>query len=236
VIVANLKGGLGNQMFQYAAGRAMSLRYNTGLVLVKDDLALANTKRHYQLDAFNIVSEDEVMGAVAKDMVYLNGYFQSEKYFADYARQIRQDFTLKTNGKETIDPTTMSVGIHVRRGDYVTDPVHNQFHGLCPAEYYRKSIEFVKGKIGPCHFYLFSDDPQWAKDNLPGELVSGNGRTDQEELLAMASCRHQIIANSSFSWWAAYLNPRLNKIVVAPQKWFASGSPKDLISSEWVTQ
>jgi|SRR5208337_704280 len=238
MIVANLKGGLGNQMFIYAAGRAMALRYNTGLILLKSDLGNANTKRHFQLDAFNIQAKSTPEGNVGDDLIYLNGYFQSEKYFADYAKQIRKDFTLKNLRELPIDPTAMSVGIHVRRGDYVTDPATNRYHGLCDLDYYRRSMKFIEDRVGHCRFYLFSDDPQWARENLPGELISGNGLTDQEELIAMSRTRHQVIANSSFSWWAAWLNPRLDKIVVAPEKWFAAPEvpdTRDLLPHEWVT-
>lgn len=183
-----------------------------------------------------------------KDGACLYGYWQSERYFADFSDQIRADLTViappndeNLSWLERIRSGT-SVSIHVRRGDYVTNPRANAVHGVCDLDYYRRAAAYLASKLeGAAEFYVFSDDPEWVRENLelPYEMhyVNHNDASrNYEDLRLMASCSHHIIANSSFSWWGAWLNPSSSKIVVAPKKWFRDDSvdTSDLIPSTWI--
>jgi hypothetical protein len=184
--------------------------------------------------------------------VYLSGYWQSEKYFSSISGIIKQDFTIKgylltdifNSGrlKDIISKIsqTNSVTIHFRRGDYVTDPLIKEHHGECSPDYYQRAISFIKTKTKLPHFFLFSDDSDWLKINIPltesFTIIENNeGFLD---LYLMSLCKHNIIANSSFSWWGAWLNNNSEKIVIAPQKWFANDETnkqtKDLIPDKWI--
>jgi len=280
-----LIGGLGNQMFQYAAGRALALRLGTNLKL--DTRAFSDYKVHsYGLDRFAIQAglindfsfallrhdsllrragryfkvtlnknvylekgfDFDPMVLLLKDGAYLEGYWQSERYFADFADQIRADLTVAAppddenlSWLERIRNGT-SVSIHIRRGDYVTNPTANAVHGLCDLDYYRRAAAYLAAKLeGEAEFYVFSDDPEWVRENLElpyaMHYVNHNDASrNYEDLRLMSNCSHHIIANSSFSWWGAWLNPSLAKIVVAPEQWFRdkSKSTKDLIPSSWI--
>lgn len=265
MITVLLKGGLGNQMFQYACGRALSLKLNTELSVNPKVAFNPAVPRHYELDHFNInpiLNEHKNVGSMvfrekhfhfdptistAKDGVMLDGYFQSEKYFKGYEDIIRKDFTLK----EPIDNEHIitghiarceSVSLHIRRGDYITLPGAAKVHGgCCPSEYYSRAIIYIRSKVENPVFFIFSDDIEWVKANMEFPtntwFVSGNKHLNNpQELIAMSLCKHNIIANSSFSWWAAWLNNNLNKIVVAPVKWFNSNNldTRDLIPGEWI--
>ncbi len=176
---------------------------------------------------------------------YLSGVWQSEKYFKDVEEVIRKEFTLRNKpSAETenwIQKTSgcNSVSIHIRRGDYVNSPKTNQFHGVCSIEYYDRAIDLISQKITAPVFYIFSDDIEWVKGNLKIPYskfyVSDSTVPDYEELIVMSKCKHNIIANSSFSWWGAWLNESPEKIVIAPQKWFAGNTDtRDLIPASWI--
>jgi hypothetical protein len=180
------------------------------------------------------------------DGVYLNGYWQSEKYFADIKNIIRNDFMPKNfsegNSTQLIQKikSKTSVCIHIRRGDYNTDPKTFQDHGLCSLDYYQKGISHIAQKIEEPTFFVFSDDISWAKDNLkinyPVVFVDHNTIDNaHEDLRLMSHCKHHIIANSSFSWWGAWLCQNQDKIVIAPLQWFNSAEhdTKDLIPQSW---
>jgi hypothetical protein len=181
-----------------------------------------------------------------KDNCYLSGVWQSEKYFKDMENIIRKEFTLREDvTKKTEDwinkiETTHSVSIHIRRGDYISNKKTIQKHGVCPIEYYTKAVQFVSGKLQDPKFFVFSDDVEWAKNNLvinyQTYFVSDINIPDYEEIIIMSKCKHNIIANSSFSWWGAWLNENKNKIVIAPKKWFSSNytDTKDLIPQNWI--
>ncbi|MBN1585116.1 alpha-1,2-fucosyltransferase [Candidatus Uhrbacteria bacterium] len=294
--VVRLKGGLGNQLFQYAAGRAIAVRNGSGLKLditgYGDQAGLA-TPRTFALAPFVIqagfANRDEIGGFIGKVSgwkglvgrlwrklrrkdtgvlekvvsesgfgfdpeilgkrgdLYLDGFWQSEKYFSDIAETIRREFTLKKEGEllnteiaRRIGGKSGSVSLHVRRGDYVTDPNTNAYHGTCSPEYYGEAIGLIAEKVSNPHFFVFSDDIEWVKANIgidyPVTYVSGEGRPDYEELRLMSYCRHNIIANSSFSWWGAWLNPNPDKIVIAPKRWFSGASQDtgDLIPESWI--
>jgi len=177
--------------------------------------------------------------------VYLDGYWQTEKYFKDIEEIIRKEFTLKNPFNKIVSgiaekiSETNSVSLHIRRGDYVEDKITNQLHGVCSLDYYLKAINRILEKVSKPSFFIFSDDIEWAKNNLklnyPIIFVSNNSIKDGEELLLMSKCKYNIIANSSFSWWGAWLNQNPQKIVIAPKQWFKDSSIKtdDLIPDSW---
>lgn len=176
---------------------------------------------------------------------YLDGYWQTEKYFKDIRETIVSDFSLKNakglNKALLADlANSDSVSLHVRRGDYVSDKGTNQFHGVCGLPYYLEAITYLKEKVSKPTLYIFSDDIPWVKENLKTDLpinyVSNGQIKDYAELTLMSKCKHNIIANSSFSWWGAWLNESLGKIVIAPRKWFAnkSANSPDMIPETWV--
>ncbi len=135
-------------------------------------------------------------------------------------------------------PTAVSV--HVRRGDYASNPETNRFHGTCSLEYYSDAFAVICDRVDNPTFFVFSDDPAWTRTNIrpPGKTVyvTHNGSAAVEDMRLMSHCVHHIIANSSFSWWAAWLSSSENKIVVSPEQWLATGSApvKDLIPKEWI--
>jgi hypothetical protein len=181
------------------------------------------------------------------DDIYLEGHWPSEKYFQDIEEVIRREFTLKSDMdeyhqdlKEQISDTD-SVSIHIRRGDYVTNPTTNQVHGTCSLDYYHKAVDMITKKIKNPHFFVFSDDPTWVTEHLeipyPMTIVQGEDRRDCEDLIVMSCCKNHIIANSTFSWWGAWLNPRKDKTVISPARWYqgADYDTKDLLPDSWIT-
>jgi hypothetical protein len=183
-----------------------------------------------------------------KGDAYLVGQWQSEKFFKPIAGSIRKDFTLKrepTGENAALIGaicTTEAVSVHVRRGDYITDPVAMARNGFCSRDYYVHAIRRIVCQVQRPHFFVFSDDPEWRMQNLqigqPTTHVRHNG-PDQgpEDLRLMSFCKHHIIANSTFSWWGAWLGQNSAKVVIAPQKWFANAQfdTRDVIPSEWQT-
>ncbi|MCC6599842.1 MAG: alpha-1,2-fucosyltransferase [Crocinitomicaceae bacterium] len=182
------------------------------------------------------------------DRSFLSGYFQSEKYWTGKEDIIRKDFNFASPPNEqnkiiadSIVATKNPVSIHVRRGDYVHLESANSFHGLCSPDYYKRAVISLLNKIGePLAFYVFSDDPEWVKQHLsfPGETTYidfNKGKESYNDLRLMSFCRHHIIANSSFSWWGAWLAQHPGQYVIAPAKWFADDSinTPDLIPDRW---
>ncbi len=178
--------------------------------------------------------------------VYLKGYWQTEKYFIDIRDILLKDFSFKTELnssartiRQEID-NSESVSVHIRRGDYITNSDVNRVHGICSINYYKTCIDYIKKNINYPHFFIFSDDMEWVRKNIAFEdkttFVSSNKFKDFEDLRLMSLCRHHIIANSSFSWWAAWLNSNSNKIVCAPKQWFSVSSrdTSDLIPTTWL--
>jgi len=268
-----LNGGLGNQMFQYSAGRAVSLQHNVSLAL---DVTYCkrNPARPYTLCNFKVKAEAvEESPFIIKlksilqpqsiykeqafyydpsilnchDDVYLQGYWQTEKYFKSIEKIIREDFTLSEEPDylnqqmaETIGKCD-SISLHIRRGDYISNPDTNAYHGICSEEYYREAISKIDSTIKDPRFFVFSDDPKWAKENFDTGYVTSfvdfNGPDkDYEDLRLMSLCQHHIIANSSFSWWGAWLCQNTEKIVIAPKKWFNKPdiNTHDLIPDTWI--
>ena len=181
------------------------------------------------------------------DDSYMAGYWQSEYYFASDESFIRNEFTFRLpisdfNAEVSYKiNSTNAVSLHVRRGDYVNNAQTRSVHGLASIDYYNRAIRYIYDRVNPVHLFIFSDDIEWVKGNLKTNLPStyldhNNGQESYVDMRLMSSCRHHIIANSSFSWWGAWLNPSPSKIVIAPRKWFASGvDTEDLIPSGWIT-
>ncbi len=184
----------------------------------------------------------------APDGTYLSGYWQNERYFTGIRSQLLEDFSLTAR----LDPTNeamgelihqvTSVSLHVRRGDYVTNSVTNKFLGTTSLAYYAKAAEIVASMVERPHFFVFSDDPAWCQENLrldhPTSYVTHNtSEFAYMDMWLMTQCQHHIVANSSFSWWGAWLNPSKEKIVVAPKQWFrkpGAGTP-EITPAEWLT-
>jgi hypothetical protein len=291
MVIVHLKGGLGNQMFQYAAGRALALR--------RDEPLLFNTRsfpisggRSYALDHYCTVGElapartvrrltrqgygryadallrkaNRLLGtppAVVRERkpfqydpelfadlpadVYLEGYWQNERYFQDIAGTIRRELTLRAPPEgmnaqllTAIEGCT-AVSLHVRRGDYVANQAALAFHGICPPAYYRRAIEIIQQRAANPHFFVFSDDIAWVKANLPipepATYVAHNGpEAAHEDLRLLQACKHHIIANSTFSWWGAWLSDGPNKMVVAPRRWLNDPryDASDLVPANWL--
>jgi hypothetical protein len=297
MVIARIRGGLGNQLFQYAAARALAWHNDVPLKL---DLYTysKNKYRKYELDQLNIdatiASREEVHQFTGRNPlirylnkrenylrcpsvlaqphyhffedffsvnvpVYLSGYWNSFKYFAPYKKEIINQFTMRDSPpksflrwKQKIE-SGESVAIHIRRGDYVSNQAFHSFFGALPLAYYRKAVNEILMKAPSSKFYVFSDDLEWCKKNLEflsnAEFVAHETSvTAFTDLLLMAQCQHQIIANSTYSWWGAWLNNNANKIVVAPEQWFAKKfndapetpyatryyNTKDLLPESWI--
>ena len=190
--------------------------------------------------------------------VYLSGYWQSEKYFSTVVPMIRNQFSPKTplDGvnialQEKLKSQN-SVAVHVRRGDYATTASYNSFFGTLPMKYYEDAIRLMNQKVGDPVFYFFSDDPAWCKatfSTMRAQYIDHNqGEDAYKDLLLMSACSHAIIANSTFSWWGAWLNGNSGKVVIAPKHWFTTNyltrkepvyasrlyNTKDLIPESWI--
>lgn len=173
--------------------------------------------------------------------VYMYAHYQSEKYFKNIEKEIRQDFTfpdrLDEKNKILMEQikNTNSVSVHVRRGDYIKNIGYG---GICTLEYYNKALRFFELNIDNPIFYIFSNDIKWCKDNLNLQnaiFVNNNiGKNSYKDMQLMSCCKHNIIANSTFSWWGAWLNNNKDKIVLAPNRWFNSVEGTcDIIPESW---
>lgn len=272
MVIVRILGGLGNQMFHYAAGKRLSLVRGVKLKLDISHLRRKGS-RDFLLNAFNVDEKIAKRGEIrsfkygrmpwkylfnkngrkkarhlnntfllennniydpqileAPGEVYLQGRFQSEKYFEDVAETISDCFSLRTPSRSVqslMDEMAGggSVSIHVRRGDYIVDPeIHRRF-GSCSQAYYENCMEIVYERLNDPRFYIFSDEPAWVRQNMSfpyGSIYVApeDLEDDAEGLMAMSACRHNIIANSTYSWWSAWLNRRPDKVVYAPTPWF----------------
>lgn len=291
LIISQLIGGLGNQMFQYAAGRALSIE--RGQTLHLDVSGFPGYGLHYGFELPRLfqgrfpiatvaelratlgwqfparirqaVSRPELAWLRRNNVVvephfhywaglngaprncYMLGYWQSPKYFGQHAPTIRADFDFKPIRDqdnaclaEKIERND-SISVHVRRGDFVTNKVTNEKHGVCSMEYYKAATKYLLERSKAPHFFIFSDDIEWTKKylqiNAPHSYVDHNvGANSCLDMHLMSLCQHNIIANSSFSWWAAWLNKNVDKIVVAPRQWFLHPiDTRDLFPEGWLT-
>lgn len=275
-----IRGGLGNQLFQYAAGRAVAERTGTRLRLDACFCA-ADPLREFELDRFRIrakvvhgpaesaeyighdsIEDAWVRGRYGAETVrephyhysdvlehagpdtFISGYWHSEKHFSGHERTVRAELTPRRLArpartiKRQIERTGKSVAVHVRRGDKAADPALLDLFGVCPSEYYSRAAALICEHRANPHFFVFSDDPQWCADNLelPGKMEVVSGSTSgPEDLALISSCADAIIANSTFSWWGAWLGETSDSIVVAPRKWYDQhpNDTNDLLPDRW---
>ena len=178
------------------------------------------------------------------DQICLKGYWQSEKYFKEIEEQIRKDFVFPeitdvSNLRllETIQKD-MSVAVHVRRGDYLSKKYKETFGSVCSEAYYKKAINYIADRIPNMKLFVFSNDIEWCRNNFSGfdtVFVEGNtGENSYKDMYLMSQCKHQIIANSSFSWWSAWLNNNRDKLIVCPSQWLHNVQSQDIICESWV--
>jgi len=288
MLVIKLKGGLGNQLFQYAFGRALSISTQKPLLLDIGYFRSAQTGEtprnyclhHYPLDArigmpwllktaFRSAKKlSKLPGIESRVTVrsvreasfryqepelprgygiwYYDGYWQAPSYFEDIRPTLLRELQPSAPARgsnarmlERIDQCD-AISVHVRRGDYVSNTVANAFHGLCDPHYYHTAMRRMAESVANPVFYIFSDDIPWARANIktdyPMVFVEHNDDAAAfEDIRLMSACRHHIIANSSFSWWGAWLNGRADKKVIAPRRWFCDStmSCADLIPTAW---
>lgn len=286
MVVVQLLGGLGNQLYQYAIGRQIALTNDAPLKLelskvAKDPLRTYRLK-HFKIEA-EIATPDDVIQAkggagmigrllrrldrfkpyyrrfwvkerhfhfdpkilTISGTVFLDGFWQSEAYFKSIEKKLREELALRSKlsaCSERIAQTmqnTTSVSLHVRRGDYAANP---DIYYNCPLEYYQNAIAKIKSRVENPHFFVFSDDPAWTRVNLtindPTTFVTHNGvDRDYEDLWLISQCKHHIIANSTFSWWGAWLCSQPGKTIIAPKQWAwqAKYNHKERIPEEWET-
>jgi hypothetical protein len=278
-IVAEIFGGLGNQLFQYAAGYSLACRTGGQLLLypqpgstrpfVLDRLALdiVPAPKRFHERAIARLSRETGMPVPGvyrprnfhleprfldlKPPVRLIGYFQSERFFADVADEVRGLFRLRQGFSPAaqriaaaIAAAELPVSIHVRRGDYA-NPGAAVYHPILPAEYYRRATLLLSRLLGAePHYFIFSDEPDAAAETLgflsERTVAIGDPLRPEEEVFLMAQCRHHIIANSTFSWWGAWLNPNPAKTIIAPRQWFTPFGLRhmniaDLVPAGWIT-
>lgn len=271
MVIVKLIGGLGNQMFQYAAAKALALEKKQTLIIDASAFEYYK-KRAYELHIFKVkikhlsffvklkVKILSFMGYLKifeeKQFNYdpeffnqkiknvcLKGYFQSELYFKKYAQEIKSDFKLKATLKEQTIQTIAqmkqqnSVSLHIRRGDFLTVSMHNTNKTV----YYKRATNYIETKVKQPVYYVFSDEIEWVKENFETQFEThfidfNPDNTSFEDLILMSCCQHNIIANSSFSWWGAWLNENPDKLVVAPQNWFNDQTInyKDVVPQNWI--
>lgn len=176
------------------------------------------------------------------DEVYLNGYWQSERYFADVTEEIRQMYRfpdlLTDYQKKMLDEiqSKQSVSMHIRRGDYLEHP---ELYGTITMEYYERAMRYIQERKENVYFYIFTNDIPWAMQNFKRDNIfiiedCGHADTGNLDMALMAACKDNIIANSSFSWWGAWLNRNQEKIVIAPKEWEVNRSTRDIWCKGWL--
>jgi hypothetical protein len=278
MVIMRLYGGLGNQMFQYAAGLALARRLGTSLSLDtrwfdprRRPGATDHLTRPYQLHLFGIDGRPSVkarvLAALRRPPVFteagfsyqpeferlrgdtiLDGYWQSYRYFAGFEDEVRVRFAFPPVRSEAargllqrIDDHPGSVALHVRRGDYATSPKLRKRIGLLPAAYYQNALATLRNRVESPRVFVFSDDIDWCRQALAleGDVMFVGERTAAdgwEDMLLMTHCRHHVIANSSFSWWGAWLRRHADGTVVAPERWFNDPAVEtsDLIPPDWL--
>ena len=279
MIITKIKGGLGNQLFQYAVGRAVALRHKVPL---KFDTTIFETyKLHngYRLDQFaikaDIAADNEIINLKGRNnvlvsvlrkagllkrksyfkekrssyfdasvfknnSVYLDGYWQNELYFSDIRELLLKELSpnismndLSCAYLECIKQNN-SVSIHVRRGDYLNLKNIN----VLDIDYYMKAVKYIRTIVEKPTFFIFSDDLEWCRSSfsfLDDCIYVERTQSEIDDLRLMSFCQHNIIANSSFSWWGAWLNQNPNKTVIAPKGWLLNDpGSSDVIPSDWV--
>lgn len=280
--VVEIRGGLGNQMFQYAFYLALKHKY-------KDVFCDINQFKHYNYSLHNgyelaqlfavkpeLISIEQQKAMFGRNKlfrrlafkwfhqykqvviekglgfsprylqdygnVFLRGYWQSEKYFTDVKDIVRQTFRFPQLAEKNADKLSKLanynlIAVHVRRGDYVNHPL---YEGICILDYYQQAIAYMSHHVDNPYFIFFSDDPNWCQQQFQMDnmcIVDWNaGGNSYQDMQMMSLCQHNIIANSSFSWWGAWLNDHVSKIVISPKKWLNDDKAcvDDIIPQTWI--
>jgi hypothetical protein len=285
-VIVRMSGGLGNQLFQYAAGRSLALRLGTSLQLDVSQYTSGKDKRQFELDPFKhhfthlderdadawrkqasrlhnlhrptrkhaglnnfmhgrfpdvFLEKDfrfQHAWTALKSPKYLFGNWMSERYFAPHVDLMRRDFAALLNAPQN------EIAVHIRLTDYLTGTNPKKFKGSCDVSYYAQAMAVFRNLVPNARFLVFSDDIAAARALIPND---GSVRFDEagvepplQTLLRMAACRHTIIANSTFSWWAAWLNQNPQKMVIAPRHWFSRSYGRkhdlnDILPPSWIT-
>ena len=214
--------------------------------------SLSKILKRFGIDISNKVREksllfDESLLRI-NDNSYVDGYFQNEKYFYDIREIILEQISINrplSNFTKSIQKKINSLNntcsIHVRRGDMAND-INVKIHGVCSVEYYNNAIEFLKNKLGEVNYFIFSDDFEWCRSNLKIDnaifVESDEHRIAHEDIYLMSLCDHNIIANSTFSWWGAWLNDNESQISIAPMEWFKDKKyqkqSQDIVPNRWI--
>lgn len=178
------------------------------------------------------------------DHVYLRGYWQSEKYFKDIREIILNEFSFSVEIRERFQDMCKqmqgenSVSIHVRRSDYLSEQNAKVYGNICTEKYYENAIAYIENSVDNPRYYVFTDDLEWARNYFKEEkyrIVDANrGKDSYADIYLMSQCKHNIIANSSFSWWGAWLNQNPDKKVLAPKKWFHNHEKEEIVCEDWI--
>jgi len=178
-----------------------------------------------------------------KNDIYLDGFWQNENYFKDIRYEIIKNFTLRdeisNEARKLLKQikNTHSISLHIRRGDYIENSHTNSVHGVCDLDYYKKAISYIEEKVEDPYYFIFSDDIGWCKENfdfLKYKVFVDNTKSALDDMGLMKHCRHNIIANSTFSWWGAWLNEHREKIVISPKYWFQKNPKLHLAPERWI--
>ena len=210
---------------------------------VKRRLGFKNKRPSSYYQEKEITIFDKNIWSMKRD-IYLDGFWQNEEYFKEIRAEILKDFTFKNDISNEAKKhlvkikDSQSVSVHIRRGDYVQNSHTNSVHGTCDLDYYKRAIKYMEEKNNNPIFYIFSDDIAWCKENfgfLENKIYIDDTKNAFDDLELMKNCKHNIIANSSFSWWSAWLNKNTNKIIVSPFHWIVD-NPKKLkwVPNSWV--
>jgi hypothetical protein len=282
MIIGYIFGGLGNQMFQYAILRSLSIEKNVPFAISLDmfDVYKSNsyklndifnleckilTKRELESERnfffknplvlkifsklrFNIfnynfefdISKYQTIKIHNKKTTFLYGYWQNEQYFNNIRNIILNDFNfilptdkLNLNHLTKINNSN-SISVHIRRGDYSKSKIHD----ILDINYYVKAFDLINLKYNDTLFFVFSDDLIWAKENLPNNykyiFIDNNYNASHFDMFLMSRCKHNIIANSTFSWWSAWLNINPSKIIIAPINWYKNSKHIHPLSKDWI--
>jgi len=286
MIISKITGGMGNQMFQYACAKTISIENNVELKLDIDFYKQQNLRK-YELSSFQIREEmaskreivnlsgnENLWNKIKKKVgffvhkpdsyyiekksalydknikksgkeLYLDGYWQNSRYFDNNRECILHSFSLKeahsndicfkNNLHQILE--SESVALHVRRGDYLLNR-NQKHHGGCDLDYYKQAILYIKDSVkNDCMFFIFSDDIFWCQENfdfLDNKIFITGAVNPACDLELMKNCKHNIISNSTFSWWGAWLNDFDDKIVIAPKVWWASRPGETIALDDWI--